>query len=125
MIITFPIITPRMTPSEVRAEKWSKDLVAHGLVIISAEPIEAVVECDVPWVPEASRNDLQIRTIAVAAEDPSGDTPVVAGILVVLLIACGREDGWLGLWCPGWDFDAPQFTESPRSETVRYDGQAL
>ena len=43
-----------MTPSEVKAEKRSKDLVAHGLVIVSAEPIEAVVECDVPWVPEAS-----------------------------------------------------------------------
>ena len=106
--IAAPVITPGMAPAEVGAEERHEDLVALVLVIVGAEPVEGVVEGDVPGIANARGDDLEILAEVVAAKHAALTAPVVGrvviGSLVVVLLenADRRKIGGIGrrLHCP-------------------------
>jgi len=90
-MVPFPIVAPRVPPAEMRSVERSEDLIAHRLVVVGPEPVELVVEGDVPRVAVSARNDLETAPVVVATQDAAGDAPVVTRVLVVLLVAGGGE----------------------------------
>ena len=54
VLVSFPGVAPGMSPAKVRSEERGKNLVAVGLVIIGAEPVEVIVESNVPRVTKTS-----------------------------------------------------------------------
>ena len=78
VLVTFPIVTPRVPPAKVRAEKGRKQLVAVRLIVIRSEPREGVIKADIPWITKTARHNLQIGAIHRATQNAAGQAPIIA-----------------------------------------------
>ena len=95
MLLAFPIKTPGMSPTEMRAIERREDFVPHRLIVIGPQPGKSVIESDIPGISETARDDFQVFTIGVSPQNPSFSTPIVLGIVVILSVLALLENQWL------------------------------
>ncbi len=114
VILAEPVVAPGMAPAEVGSEERHEDLVALRLIVVRAEPVEAGIEGDVPRIAEASADDLQVRTVGIAAEDSAHAAAVVGRVVVRCECLRRREVGRAFR-----RLDVPEFAEWFRSDSPR------
>ena len=125
MLVTFPIVTPRVPPAKVRAEKGRKQLVAVRLIVIRAKPREGVIETNVPRITKAARHNLQIGAIRRATQNAAGQPPIVLGIVIVFLVGRRRKGPRFGQIRRAWRPHAPQLPKGTRRYPIGQMRQTL
>ena len=103
-----------MSPAEVGTVEGGEDLVAVGLVVVGAEPVEAIVEGDVPGVSETARDNLEVGSTRPAAQHPPAHAPVVGRIMVGFLVVGGAADLRNGKHWSAGSLHSPELPEGSR-----------
>ena len=118
MALTLPIVTPRVTPAKMRAIKGGEDFVAMRLVVVCAEPREAVVKTDVPWIAKTARKNFQIFAIPITTQNATLAPPVIGGVMIIfLVIRCVKNLRRWKIRCVR-RLHAPQLSKRPRRHAV-------
>ena len=73
-----------------------EDLVAERLVVVRAQPVEAVIKTDVPRIAKTAGNNLKLRTVSVATQDAAAQAPIITGIVVTVFVFAPGKNNRLG-----------------------------
>ena len=125
MVVAFPIVAPVVAPSEVGTVKRGKEFVAHGLVVVGSKPVELIVESNVPGIAKTTGDDFEAGAVVVAAENASGDAPVIARVLVVFFVGSCSEVFGFRFGCAFGNIDSPEFTEGRGGNAIGQDRESF
>ena len=126
VIFARPVRAPAVRPAEIGAVERHEEPVALILILIRAEPVEAVIKTDTVGIAQTPRDNLEIRSHIITTQHAAHAAPVIAWILISSLIVVLAEGSWgrkiRRIGRPG---HAPEFTKGFRRNAVGFIGKTL